>query len=921
MWRHLLLFLLLLPITSAYTVTTPTDTVPVGEASLQPVLQGTPFNGTVTVDSSEDYVIFQQTAFAVATTNFTSDQFQIPLNITTFNTGEVTLTATGSNGTVLGQPQFDITIYDPERPPVILNTTTTLDTTDVKVTVQTNEPSFCKHDYSQKPYDQLQYAYYERSNNRTQHSFTVQDVTPDTYTLHTLCKNEDTGVVMDEHTEVTFSYDTKPPSVLSHTPIRIDTEEPFELTVQTDEPTQCRYDYNDASYSDLEYAFDYTFLEEHTADIELATNTVDIFIRCEDENGNVMQESYLAKYDSFNGPKAEIDIDGYGSEDVITDGYYDIELETSTELREPPRLTFKFADKGGSIDVPLTRDGQREYEGTLYIADSNYQGVGFFEFSGIDVQNREGTEITEGRTVQIASKKPDVVEKVTAEATEDDTILIEWEYKEEDLFENYILYKYEDTVDKPKTTFATDEKEYEDDFVRTNTTYYYTVAVVNEALVESPESEPLNVTIYPPNTVEPEEDDSDTTKTTPGFRIPPYLESLLANEREKINETVQTLKAKEVAFEERTYPRLVRQNEQAVQELETVAEMNTPVFESKENVSSYVTKLKNARKEALNNFVVSVDVLAEETTTRTVPDYEKDVITRQYLDLKRWAGEDKEAVLQRLKAFSDNIQVNQTVTTLRTHFESGITDSYVQVRKEVAPSDIPTTIIEYLSEELKDQIVFSDSSVSKRDAYALKKDAESLVYTVPEESNTEKIGLTHTMVFPSDVLNSSVVKPSAFTSFIQSPPSFLSSSAIFYILVLLGTVIFTILAFYDDILVWVEDRRPFSKCKLFLSNSGKIPLLDTHIASRSYEIDKKQVCPQHKAFTLATGEQIRSLEQLRDILRDIPLDVYGRHMQGDKNDFSMWIEDTFQMPELAREIRYIYNKNLVAQKIDEHITK
>jgi F0F1-type ATP synthase assembly protein I len=56
-------------------------------------------------------------------------------------------------------------------------------------------------------------------------------------------------------------------------------------------------------------------------------------------------------------------------------------------------------------------------------------------------------------------------------------------------------------------------------------------------------------------------------------------------------------------------------------------------------------------------------------------------------------------------------------------------------------------------------------------------------------------------------------------------------------------------------------------------------------------------------FWLKDGRQIKSLEELSSVLKNISKDVFSHHVNDAKNDFASWINDVFKNKVLAKEIR------------------
>src|SRR3989344_5460904 len=80
----------------------------------------------------------------------------------------------------------------------------------------------------------------------------------------------------------------------------------------------------------------------------------------------------------------------------------------------------------------------------------------------------------------------------------------------------------------------------------------------------------------------------------------------------------------------------------------------------------------------------------------------------------------------------------------------------------------------------------------------------------------------------------------------------------------------------------------------------------------------KKVTRNH-AFWLCTNEDLRSLQEISDALKNAEDEVYRYHVNRDKNDFEGWIRDVKGDRELAREITRIKTKDTLIRKIDDRI--
>lgn len=62
-------------------------------------------------------------------------------------------------------------------------------------------------------------------------------------------------------------------------------------------------------------------------------------------------------------------------------------------------------------------------------------------------------------------------------------------------------------------------------------------------------------------------------------------------------------------------------------------------------------------------------------------------------------------------------------------------------------------------------------------------------------------------------------------------------------------------------------------------------------------------------FYTADGSTIRSLEELPEALKRMDDDTYLRHVEEEKNDFSNWVRDVLELPQLSRDLEEAANRN------------
>jgi hypothetical protein len=66
--------------------------------------------------------------------------------------------------------------------------------------------------------------------------------------------------------------------------------------------------------------------------------------------------------------------------------------------------------------------------------------------------------------------------------------------------------------------------------------------------------------------------------------------------------------------------------------------------------------------------------------------------------------------------------------------------------------------------------------------------------------------------------------------------------------------------------------------------------------------------PEEFCFVLSDGQKLKSLFDLAKSLDKMTDDMFNFHVNESKNDFSSWINDVFEMPDLAKEISSFHSK-------------
>lgn len=77
--------------------------------------------------------------------------------------------------------------------------------------------------------------------------------------------------------------------------------------------------------------------------------------------------------------------------------------------------------------------------------------------------------------------------------------------------------------------------------------------------------------------------------------------------------------------------------------------------------------------------------------------------------------------------------------------------------------------------------------------------------------------------------------------------------------------------------------------------------------------------PKEHYFVLVNGHQIKDYKHLADVLETLEDHLFEHHVNVDKNDFAVWIQDIFKEIDLAKELTGIKRKEPMRLAIYKHI--
>ncbi|MCF7865836.1 DUF87 domain-containing protein [Candidatus Woesearchaeota archaeon] len=74
------------------------------------------------------------------------------------------------------------------------------------------------------------------------------------------------------------------------------------------------------------------------------------------------------------------------------------------------------------------------------------------------------------------------------------------------------------------------------------------------------------------------------------------------------------------------------------------------------------------------------------------------------------------------------------------------------------------------------------------------------------------------------------------------------------------------------------------------------------------KLDTKKECSPDKYFRLENGKELKSIEDLKTYVNEMPDDIFSHHVTNDRNDFANWIEHVFEEKELAGKLNQTHDK-------------
>ena len=289
--------------------------------------------------------------------------------------------------------------------------------------------------------------------------------------------------------------DTTPPTIISKLPTgTINNPDSITLKVETNEISTCKYSSSQKPYEDMQL-LGTTSTTIHEKSLELEDGDYEFFLLCKDIYDNTQTNYENIAFTINRIPTATIDLEG---DDVKKAGTYELTLKTSEELKNIPKLSYTLQEDGKTKNIILSEVNNEmdEFKGLLVVENDLGEDVGTFNFKGYDLDNNEGTSISEGRVFRIDTEKPPKIETFNANYLEGQGVMLDWFFENEEDGLTYNIYRSVssgvDYTDFYKTSI---NKEFQDKDVEDGETYFYKVAAVDKAGNEGELSSEQQITI------------------------------------------------------------------------------------------------------------------------------------------------------------------------------------------------------------------------------------------------------------------------------------------------------------------------------------------------------------------------------------------------------------------------------------------
>ena len=300
------------------------------------------------------------------------------------------------------------------------------------------------------------------------------------------------GITMDSLNK-TGSVIGPAPKIISALPSGFISKDSTVLIASTNEAATCKYDTADNNYGSLSNVFSITGDVYHNQTItSLSNGEHKYYVRCQDANGNIMNESAIIKFNVDLLPNAQILL---SDSSPVKQGTIEVTVLSSENLENAPILEYSFNDAPSARNQISLTGSNSLWKGYLIITELDDNKVGTFYFTATDGAGNAGTRITNGNLFVVDTKKPVAPQSIKAVPQDDGSIKIIWYYDGEE--ENYFnIYRSTMSGINYVDFYAVSNgsQQFTDRSAIDKATYYYKVSAVDKANNEGPLSEEVFAT-------------------------------------------------------------------------------------------------------------------------------------------------------------------------------------------------------------------------------------------------------------------------------------------------------------------------------------------------------------------------------------------------------------------------------------------
>lgn len=310
-------------------------------------------------------------------------------------------------------------------------------------------------------------------NNSTQYDIQISANTIGISTIYANLTANST-IIDQEQISVQIT-DGIPPAISNVSPSGTVSGQSVTISAMTDENAECRYSSADKAYELMENSLGSSASTIHQSTIGLGDTTYTFYIRCNDTNGNIMQNSAMTTFTILTTAYADIILN---KESPITAGIIEVTVITSKNMADAS-LSYSFSDAPTTSNIISLAGSGTYWKGYFIVPETSVTRVGTFTFTGTDTDGRTGTRINSGKLFIVDTSKPKEITDISATG-ETGRIKLKWFYDGET--GEYNVYRSSSSdvsyVDLYETT---NESHFSDKNVNTEREYYYRIAAVTSS--------------------------------------------------------------------------------------------------------------------------------------------------------------------------------------------------------------------------------------------------------------------------------------------------------------------------------------------------------------------------------------------------------------------------------------------------------